>query len=1344
MSSKRTNGDDGSQSKRIKTIDTTNSAFQKLLKESGLTIKYSPDKCLASEETIHIVRNIKKNLQNQFDYPRNVSEVFNCFSKECQDLDVFKQYLFPNIVKQSEDTHEEYPVSDSVIKILLSVPIMQDKIIELMFEKAMDLAVENKCGPWIQMILKCISSLDTIVNTEKMSTNLIDLLDVANENIVRLEIITAIPDIIGDQEHQNIANEMSRFLSEHHELIPAILDCLTYLCLSDEQCEQLQKKTLDLLTNLPKCNYFPNFINFLLMSGRMTDTSCLEAIQGLRNSLGWPTTVATAQEIATSQVLTAQAIRASAVGSKAVGNSWIKAISLCKTATDHRPIDIIILILLYSANEERQKQVENLIKKQIKMNILKENLLDDAFEKYKPILREHLHYIIELANSLLKMKSDPLLQSFASHIYALMLSELDECRPTVIAELLQLGLDCKQNVMNILLILTNVANKDMSLLKPQSLQMLTLLDRMDGMSITEIRAVMNLVCGLAYTFENSIIRDDIHMIIRKELSSSSPTIKVQGILAGIYAIKYLMASTDHEDNTVDFPDDVSYSSVNYLSEGPLKEAAQIIELISRSTKQFPDMSAFFYDELSEVVSTATHINKHFMLWLTDAVTNDLQQNFIVDSIPTEHNNSLKLSMQYCLNSDSETDELIAINIGGLATDSNSEINVSILSPLFQLIQTLHYKQHNGNLSSIDALLGCPVVMPKLDIYYIEDMDKKNISDTLDCLVHCANWFRELLNAFATQNDEALKSKILLRILNLEELETLIGQVLLRSKISYKAPACTFDMHKYTGENLDKKAAKAPQPSQAKSKKTIQEESVLLEVDRTQATQTNKNSSKSNIEYIQNIPLRTLSLKLLYLFKNDLSPQSDPESELNIRTLKFLLKCVNNNLDTILMSKIKKTTFLTKQETIYEPKKAEECVKNFHEVLPKIMEHLKIVTTFIESTPPESLQNENGTITSDILDYVECLESIYKMLSIYVKWLGFKNNHTAVLKSSLRIMANNNETSAIVSLKDLTVAVAKYFQKHEPFCLQLSTASSLIELLLAIREYSDNSTVLNILRDLSNIFLCRLWRNSDGALEKGLLFNQCIDKLTSIYMLNKEIVALKNLTLQLTSDIQYLKTKNDTLNTLKCISKSNFPILFRSLGTAVFEATKFKINKGLTNAEHLDLWKDVFTVLQYMTDISKALDSRNNLSAFFKKSLPILRLFLTQGVPIIEIQFKDNTQEVLEILKILQRSTRFLQSLCCHSRLKKDSALLSKVPLMRQLLETLIYKVKAALAANNCSEAFWMGNLKNKDIHGEIIATQQSIEDGESVEDCDDQLPVDSDDSDEDMLNPDSKSISDVL
>lgn len=47
---------------------------------------------------------------------------------------------------------------------------------------------------------------------------------------------------------------------------------------------------------------------------------------------------------------------------------------------------------------------------------------------------------------------------------------------------------------------------------------------------------------------------------------------------------------------------------------------------------------------------------------------------------------------------------------------------------------------------------------------------------------------------------------------------------------------------------------------------------------------------------------------------------------------------------------------------------------------------------------------------------------------------------------------------------------------------------------------------------------------------------------------------------------------------------------------------------------------------------------------------------------------------------------------------KDIALTNQVPFLKKCLEAFVYRVKAMLTVNRCLEAFWLGNLKNRDIH----------------------------------------------
>lgn len=60
------------------------------------------------------------------------------------------------------------------------------------------------------------------------------------------------------------------------------------------------------------------------------------------------------------------------------------------------------------------------------------------------------------------------------------------------------------------------------------------------------------------------------------------------------------------------------------------------------------------------------------------------------------------------------------------------------------------------------------------------------------------------------------------------------------------------------------------------------------------------------------------------------------------------------------------------------------------------------------------------------------------------------------------------------------------------------------------------------------------------------------------------------------------------------------------------------------------------------------------------------------------------------------------------QLKGALGLVQTVPNMRYLLEKLVQRVKGMLVGNRCTEAFWIGNLKNRDLKGQEIQTQFEV------------------------------------
>ena len=82
-----------------------------------------------------------------------------------------------------------------------------------------------------------------------------------------------------------------------------------------------------------------------------------------------------------------------------------------------------------------------------------------------------------------------------------------------------------------------------------------------------------------------------------------------------------------------------------------------------------------------------------------------------------------------------------------------------LAPHFRLMRLVESHMHEGDLTNIDALLGCSLQLPSpttLDKFHNLSEREKFIS--LTCLFYAINWLTELINAFSTQKDAEYKRK----------------------------------------------------------------------------------------------------------------------------------------------------------------------------------------------------------------------------------------------------------------------------------------------------------------------------------------------------------------------------------------------------------------------------------------------------------------------------------------------------------------------------------------------------------------------------------------------------------
>lgn len=57
---------------------------------------------------------------------------------------------------------------------------------------------------------------------------------------------------------------------------------------------------------------------------------------------------------------------------------------------------------------------------------------------------------------------------------------------------------------------------------------------------------------------------------------------------------------------------------------------------------------------------------------------------------------------------------------------------------------------------------------------------------------------------------------------------------------------------------------------------------------------------------------------------------------------------------------------------------------------------------------------------------------------------------------------------------------------------------------------------------------------------------------------------------------------------------------------------------------------------------------------------------------------------------------------------KDRRLSKKIPTIKKVLETSLLRIKQMLEAKNCHSAFWVGNLKHRDLDGKELCSQVPV------------------------------------
>lgn len=120
----------------------------------------------------------------------------------------------------------------------------------------------------------------------------------------------------------------------------------------------------------------------------------------------------------------------------------------------------------------------------------------------------------------------------------------------------------------------------------------------------------------------------------------------------------------------------------------------------------------------------------------------------------------------------------------------------------------------------------------------------------------------------------------------------------------------------------------------------------------------------------------------------------------------------------------------------------------------------------------------------------------------------------------------------------------------------------------------------------------------------------------------------------------------------------------------------------------------------------------------------------KGMDFFQAKFEAHKDIIVSSVKELQKATRIVQTICAEAKGHKRMPVATKVPAVKRSMEKFIFCVKALLHGASNGSAFWMGNLKHKDLQGREVASQLYPEANGDEDEEDEEQEEEEHDSDE--------------
>ncbi|KAF8943507.1 Fanconi anemia group D2 protein [Haplosporangium gracile] len=1244
-----------------------------------------------------------------------------------EDADNLRICLIP-IIKTSDKGQQAFSNGESLVRILLSIDIIQSGLMEALLERIFAfLSDEEKESPTPKLILQQMRWLNNIIEPAQLSAKLLEVIGVSSVAIQR-DIITSLPEIVPDSEHKTVVLGLFELMESSSELMVPILDALSNLNLQSDMLVNARNHVMDKLISA-ELDDLPIVIKFLLQTVEPENVG--EVIETIRQKLDFRSinklqrgSRTKSKKVAinqTPEVLILDALKTGIRFQKFVMDAWFKALAAISKPGQYKVIDVMVMFILYSI-VSLKKKVEVMIRKKIIEGLLTRKLLEDTILVHGVSLREYMSAVLSISENLLRSSQNyPIVARMASALYtsAFQVSDAYYRQEIVGSLLVHIGSGSNVEINASLAVLQDIVQVSRSILNEYSLFIKGVLDYMDNLSLEQIRLFFVILGALAredeISCDSGTLITDLNILIRKQLSNptvQSKKIGVMGAIALVQAFGVTENGGDEKGSSSQAVPSHRQAELDPL----LKISVQYLHMIKEYCQRSGVCLAMTFDELASMVVSGK-LDPKLVIWVKEEFSNQFAEAFVCGANETfTMKPTRNIAMERWMNLDGPESELSISIMPSLCADLSKIASQGTLietadgavylCSLFKLLQATEKATSDNGLDDIDGLLGCGITMFKHE--YLEDISEV--------------YTPEICHAAA----QGLLSRIILRLQQISEMEEMLRHVLksvpdfrpleaihVKSKDiilarSGLAIGRSLSLSSASSILQGKKSTRAMDVDGASSGKftSMSTEMVALEslgpymrefeIDLFQVLRVHQPITREIFEVSEYNKSNTVQLRY-------------PE-------LRFLLKDLLAKITFKLPAPIAHNPFAKKPTapTINNPALIRMSSAEFMKQVLKIVPHIVTKTRMILhllSSDDEDMDQSNEPVDHVVVR--ECLGISLKALLALLSWNELRASDQKalrldMLKALAMDLATEEQLAVIQSSINLSTMAVEAFNnlaKWREMMPNFETSAMLLEVIDKMLDLvPPNQETMVRASTLATEVLSYSWPSTNIIKS---------DRLA--YVLGQQIgrsdVRLEMVSQYITNVLPSFLDQNEvhseqhpmlTTQTLTTYTK----VLYVQLVGLVSEFTEDHFDSIDAAFSHI---LDLSLCFQKLAAFVKSNDKREVLAVTLKHSKIFMDQFIKRVLPFMGMHFRGHQDTVAKIFKNhLQSATRSLQNVCGHAKASREQSLTAMVPAIRKTMESLIFEVKLMLENNDASAAFWLGNLKHRNLAGEEISSQLPV------------------------------------